>query len=120
MNRLRMIPGLAIVAALTLPAALPAQAERLVIEGRAAQALHCATMMAIVGGVVHEAGLMSDSDFELMAFGAVRMMEHVPGTEAQKMQAMRQRGKKILETRTLDQLADEFDSTFDWCMKKFF
>ena len=115
----RLLYGLVLGAALTLPFALPATAERLVIEGRAAQALHCATMLGIVSIVVHDAGLMSDRDFELMAGGTMRMLDHVPGTQAQKKKAVEQRARKIFQTRTVDQLAREFDSTLRFCMKNF-
>ena len=116
---MRFPTRLALAAALALSFALPAQAEKLVIEGRAAQALHCATMLLIVGGVLYEVGEISERDYRDSTLGVILILDHVPGTEAQKMQAMKQRGKKILETRTPEQLSKEFSSTADWCMAKF-
>ncbi|GAB1363368.1 hypothetical protein MASR1M32_26040 [Rhodobacter sp.] len=118
MTPIRRLAPLALGLCLALPQT--ASAEKLVIEGRAAQALHCATMFAIAGGIGHEAGFISDRDYEMIAFAAVRMMEHVPGTEAQKQQALRQRGDKLARTRTVEQLVNELDRTSDFCLNKFF
>ncbi len=117
MRPFRFLAPLALGLALSVPQT--ASAEKLVIEGRAAQALHCATMMAIIGSVGHDAGFISDRDFEMMAFAAYRILEHVPGTEAQKMQAMKQRAAKLEATRTLPELVNEARRTQAFCMKKF-
>jgi len=112
-------PALPFATTFALSFALPAQAEKLVIEGRAAQALHCATMLLIVGGVLYDVGEISETDYRDSTLGVILILDHVPGTDAQKMQAMKQRGKKILETRTPEQLGKEFSTTADWCMAKF-
>lgn len=114
-----MKPALAAASlTLCLAAAAPAQAD-LVIQGRAAQALHCATMLLVVSGVLHDAGMLDEADYDAAALATVVMLQHVPGTEEQKLQAVRQRGEKLIRTRTLDQLAHEFDSTAPWCQKNF-
>ena len=105
--------------ALGLATTPPALSETLVIKGRASQALHCSTMMMVVGALVHEAGMITDNEFDWLTLAAVTMMEHVPGTDAQKEKAMMQRADKIIGTRTVDQLADEFGSTVDWCTREF-
>lgn len=116
---MRLLPGLALAASLTVTSALPSYAERLVIEGRAAQALHCASMLLIVGAILNEAGQISDKDYRDTTLGVILILDHVPGTEAQKIQAMKQRATKIMDTRTPEQLAKEFTSTADWCTAKF-
>lgn len=114
------------LAALTLTAAAltaatlpqPARAD-LVIDGRAAQALHCAAMLFMVSDTLYDAGLLDSTTTNTAQENAVRMLAFVPGTDDQKVQAMGQRFAKLQRSRTLDQLFDEYNSTATWCTKTF-
>ncbi|MGA0539368.1 hypothetical protein [Neotabrizicola sp. VNH66] len=113
-NRFAAVAALA----LSLGAAAPAKAD-LVIEGRAAQALHCVSMLLVISVVLNEEGYLSPRDVEAAMTAAVLMLEHVPGTQNQKMRAVEQRSEKIVRTRSLLQLAKEFDSTARFCERNF-
>lgn len=114
--RFRYFAAAALV--LSLGATAPAKAD-LVIEGRAAQALHCVSMLLIISAVLNEEGYLSPRDVEGAMTAAVLMMDHIPGTDDQKMRAVRQRSEKIMRTRTLLELAKEFDSTARFCQRNF-
>ena len=108
-----------------LPAALaasllaqPARAD-LVIQGRAAQALHCAAMLYMVSDSLYEAGLIDYQTADTAQSNAVLMLDYVPGTDDQKVQAMGQRFEKLMRTRSLDQLLDEYNETSTWCNSAF-
>lgn len=104
--------------ALTLAAALPAKAD-LVIQGRAAQALHCAAMLYMVSDELHSAGYLSSADLNLAQRSAILMLDYVPGTQDQKVKAMGQRFDRIMRSRSLGDLMVEFDETAPWCQKNF-
>lgn len=97
---------------------LPAHAD-LVIEGRAAQALHCAAMLFMVSDTLYDAGLLDYSTANSAQENAVRMLDYVPGTEEQKVQAMGQRFDKLTRTRSLEMLLDEYNKTSTWCEAAF-
>jgi len=103
---------------LTLATSLPARAD-LVIEGRAAQALHCSALLYIVSDMLYEGGYMTRADRDWAQRGAVQMLAYVPGSDDQKVQAMNQRFNKIFRSRSLPQLLNEFDKTAPWCAKTF-
>jgi hypothetical protein len=113
------------LAKITIPALLaasllaqPARAD-LVIQGRAAQALHCAAMLYMVSDTLHDAGLIDDRTADNAQTSAVQMLAYVPGTDEQKVQAMGQRFNKLMNTRSLDQLLDEYNTTSAWCSANF-
>lgn len=108
------IPALALATTF----AQPARAD-LVIQGRAAQALHCAAMLYMVSDTLYEAGLLDYSTANSAQENAVRMLDYVPGTDDQKVQAMGQRFDKLMRTRSLDQLLDEYNTTSTWCNAAF-
>lgn len=108
-----------------LPAALaasllaqPARAD-LVIQGRAAQALHCAAMLYMVSDSLYEAGLIDYQTADTAQTNAVLMLDYVPGTDEQKVQAMGQRFNKLMNTRSLEQLLAEYNETSPWCTANF-
>ncbi len=103
---------------LSLSAALPARAD-LVIEGRAAQALHCSALLYLVSEELYQGGYINSADYTWAQSAAVRMLAYVPGTDEQKVQAMGQRFQKIFASRSLPQLMNEFDKTAPWCQKNF-
>lgn len=103
---------------LGLAAAAPARAD-LVIQGRAAQALHCAAMLYMVADLLHDAGQISARDLDAAQSQAVRMLAYVPGTEDQKVQAMGQRFARITRSRSTAMLMAEFNDTAPWCRKTF-
>ena len=108
------LPALAVTAAL----AQPARAD-LVIKGRAAQALHCAAMLYMVSDTLYDAGMLDYATANSAQENAVRMLDYVPGTDDQKVQAMGQRFEKLMRTRSLDQLLDEYNETSTWCNSAF-
>lgn len=109
-----VLPALALAAAL----AEPARAD-LVIKGRAAQALHCAAMLYMVSDTLYDAGLLDYATANSAQENAVRMLDYVPGTDDQKVQAMGQRFDKLMRTRSLDQLLGEYNETSTWCNSAF-
>lgn len=109
-----ILAGLAFAAALA-----PAAKADLVIQGRAAQALHCSAMLFIVSAKMQDAGLISEQKESDAQIAAVHMLDYVPGTEAEKTQAMKQRFYKLMNTRSETQLYAEFNKTFDWCTAHF-
>ncbi|MFE3837695.1 hypothetical protein [Pseudogemmobacter sonorensis] len=108
----------ALALALALGLGQPARAD-LVIDGRAAQALHCSALLYMVADELYHAGYLGRSDYNAAQQAAVRMLAYVPGTNDQKAQAMRQRFEKLMRSRSLPQLFDEFDKTAPWCRKTF-
>lgn len=114
--RFKRFAALALAVGLALPATARAD---LVIEGRAAQALHCATMNLIISGVLYDAGYISRRDAETLLAASIKILDHVPGTDDQKLQAVKQRGERIVATRTLEQLAKEFNQSAKFCARTF-
>jgi hypothetical protein len=108
----------ALALALSLTAVLPAKAD-LVIQGRAAQALHCAAMLYMVSDELYSAGYLSSADLNFAQRSAILMLDYVPGTQDQKVKAMGQRFDRIMRSRSLGDLMVEFDETAPWCQKNF-
>ena len=109
-----LLPALALATTL----AQPARAD-LVIQGRAAQALHCAAMLYMVSDALYDEGLLDYATTNNAQENAVRMLDYVPGTQDQKVQAMGQRFDKLMRTRSLEQLMDEYNETSTWCNAAF-
>lgn len=105
-------------AALAMTLAPAARAD-LVIQGRAAQALHCSAMLFMVSSEMRDAGFLTARQTDAAQTAAVRMLAYVPGTEAQKLQAMKQRFTRIMASRSPAQLFAEYDSTAKWCNAAF-
>lgn len=101
-----------------LSAALPARAD-LVIEGRAAQALHCSAMLYMVSDQLYQAGYLNRADLNWAQTAAIKMLNYVPGTDDQKVIAMGKRFDKISRTRSLPDLMNEYNDTAKWCQKHF-
>jgi hypothetical protein len=106
------------IAALVFGLGGPAQAD-LVIEGRASQALHCAAMLAMVSGMMSDADMISPRAAKGALIGSAIMLSYVPGTEDQKLQAMRQRFQRIIASRSFPDLLKEYTSTARWCNAHF-
>ena len=102
--------------ALGLSLAAPAQAD-LLIEGRAAQALHCSAMLFMVSAVMFDGGFISRNNRDSAQQAALIMLEKVPGTERQRIRAMSQRFDWIMTTRSPEALFDEYSRTALWCRK---
>ncbi len=103
---------------LTLSASLPARAD-LVIQGRAAQALHCSAMLFMVSDEMYQSGYISRADRDWAQNAAISMLAYVPGTQDQKVKAMGQRFQKLMNTRTLGGLMKEYNDTAKWCQQNF-
>jgi hypothetical protein len=103
---------------LTLSASLPARAD-LVIQGRAAQALHCSAMLFMVSDEMYQGGYLSRTDRDWAQKAAIQMLAYVPGTEDQKVKAMGQRFEKLMRSRTLPGLMKEYNDTAKWCETNF-
>lgn len=110
--------ALAAASSLVLGFAVPVKAD-LVIQGRAAQALHCAALLFIASEELYQAGYITRADYSGAQAASVRMLDYVPGTRNQKVQAMGQRFEKLLSRKSLPQLMTEFDETAPWCGKTF-
>lgn len=117
-----------LVALLSLwPASLPVSAQMappvaagdLVIEGRAAQALHCAAMLFLLSATLYDAGELSRNMRDAAQRAALVMLDSVPGTEEQRRRAMVQRFGRIMDSRTPDMLLDEYAQTAAWCRINF-
>lgn len=104
--------------ALCLALATPVSAD-IIYEGRDAQGLHCAAMLAVASAVLYKAGRITDSESKKGMIGVGIIMSELPGSKNDKKQAMRQRVDKIVATRSIDQLAKEFKSTGKWCIREF-
>lgn len=117
--RFPQIAAAATVLSLALGFGLPAKAD-LVIQGRAAQALQCASTLIVGAEVLWAAGELSPREYDEIYDAAAWILDHhVPGTDAQKIQAVKQRGAKIVDRYTLQELADEIERTGAWCEKEF-
>lgn len=103
---------------LALSLTAPAQAD-LVIEGREAQALHCAAMLFIVSSELYDMGEIARNTRDNAQRAALVMLDQVPGTEDQRRRAMVQRFERIMTSRTPDQLANEYTETARWCRRAF-
>ncbi|MDO8884116.1 MAG: hypothetical protein U0934_00650 [Pseudotabrizicola sp.] len=95
-----------------------AQAD-LVIEGRAAQALHCAAMLFIVSTELYDIGEISRNTRDNAQRAALVILDQVPGSEDQRRRAMVQRFERIMTSRTLEQLVKEYNATARWCRSAF-
>lgn len=96
----------------------PARAD-LVIEGRAAQALHCSAMLFLLSSDLHDQGFISRNTRDNAQRAALIMLDYVPGTDDQRIRAMGQRFERIMRSRTPDQLFKEYTDTSAWCRKTF-
>ncbi len=104
--------------ALCLALATPAHAD-LVLQGHDAQGLHCAAMLTVVAAALLDAGQLTPRETSDAAAAAALILYQLPGTQAEKMQALRQRANKIIATRSPMQLAKEFKYTSKWCKRAF-
>ncbi len=96
----------------------PAQAD-LVIEGRAAQALHCSAMLFLLSSELHDQGHISRNIRDSAQRAALVMLDFVPGTDDQRLRAMGQRFLRIMDSRTPNQLFKEYTDSSNWCRKTF-
>jgi hypothetical protein len=96
----------------------PAHAD-LVIEGRAAQALHCSAMLFLLSAELHDQGMISRNTRDSAQRAALVMLDFVPGTDDQRIRAMGQRFARIMNSRTPAQLFKEYTDTSRWCRKTF-
>ena len=103
---------------LNLALAFPVKAE-LVIQGRDAQALHCAAMLFIVSTELFDLGVIARNTRDNAQRAALVMLDQVPGTKDQRRRAMIQRFERIMKSRTPDQLAGEYSETARWCRRTF-
>ncbi|MBN2629507.1 MAG: hypothetical protein JXR75_03070 [Rhodobacteraceae bacterium] len=91
----------------------------LVIEGRPAQALHCAAMLFIVSSELFEIGEISRNSRDAAQRAALVMLDQVPGTDEQRRRAMVQRFERIMASRTPAELSKEYADTARWCRNAF-
>lgn len=98
---------------------LPVQAQSITYDGRDAQGLQCAAEMFIVADLLGRTGRLSPQKTETAKMLSIAILAQLPGTDEQKAQAMKQRVKRILQTRTLKQLANDYSRTSKWCQREF-
>ncbi|WP_103333783.1 hypothetical protein [Pseudotabrizicola formosa] len=96
----------------------PAQAD-LIIEGRAAQALHCSAMLFIVSSTLYDMGEIARNMRDTAQRAALVILDQVPGTEEQRRRAMVQRFDRIMTSRTPAELVKEYGDTALWCRRSF-
>lgn len=103
-------------AALSLSLALtaPARAD-LVLEGRDAQKLHCAAMLVVISDRLALAGFIPPEARTQAQLTAVALLAQLPGSERDRVRALVQRSEKLMASRTMPQLMEEFRKTADWC-----
>lgn len=116
--RPRNVPFLLAGCVALVLAAPPARAD-LVIDGRGAQALHCAAMLYMVSEELYRAGHVSRHARDNAQVAAITMLQSVPGTDEQRVQAMGIRFEQILQTRSLTELYDEYFESRNWCRREF-
>lgn len=99
---------------LTLVLAAPARAD-LVLEGRDAQKLHCAAMLVVISDRLALAGFIPPEARAQAQFTAVALLSQLPGTERDRVRALVQRSEKLMDSRSMPELMEEFRRTADWC-----
>ena len=104
--------------ALCLALATHASAD-IVYQGRDAQALHCAAMLALAGALLYKSGKITEERFMSGINVSIKIMSQLPGSESEKQKAFDQRAEKIVRSRSLPQLKEEFTSTGKWCQRDF-
>ncbi|MEZ5797315.1 MAG: hypothetical protein R3D63_07510 [Paracoccaceae bacterium] len=115
---MRLIPLAAAALALSLSFGSDARAD-LVIQGRAAQALQCSAMLFMVSDELYRAGYITRNERDWAQGAAVQMLAYVPGTQDQKVQAMKQRFDKLMRRTTMSSLMTQYNDTAKWCQKNF-
>ena len=116
--RFHSVIAAAFAVSLGLGFALPAKAD-LVIQGRASQALQCSAVLFMVSDELYHAGYISRGERDSAQGAAVQMLAYVPGTDDQKVQAMKQRFDKLMRRTTIGGLFNEYNKTAKWCRKSF-
>jgi monoamine oxidase len=76
-------------------------------------------MLFMVSEELYDAGFISVADRDWAQGAAVLMLDYVPGTDNQKLQAMGQRFDKLMRTRSIEALMEEYNETSAWCQKNF-
>ncbi|MFD1809143.1 hypothetical protein ACFSHQ_16825 [Gemmobacter lanyuensis] len=109
---MRLLPACLIVTAF-LGAAAPARAD-LVLTGVDAQRLHCAAMLMVISDRLAQAGFIPAERAQAQVV-AVALLSELPGSERDRVRALVQRADKLMRTRTMPALLDEFEATVDWC-----
>ncbi|GGW23047.1 hypothetical protein GCM10011452_07380 [Gemmobacter lanyuensis] len=110
---MRLLPACLIVTAF-LGAAAPARAD-LVLTGVDAQRLHCAAMLMVISDRLAQAGFIPAEARAQAQVVAVALLSELPGSERDRVRALVQRADKLMRTRTMPALLDEFEATVDWC-----
>ena len=115
----RPLAALAACFCLSLSSLHAQAAEPLVIEGRDAQALQCAAMLYMAASVMNDAGFVPDWVREDAQATAMRILEQLPGTQDQRIQAMAQRFEKIIDSQTPAELLEDYQTSERWCRREF-
>ncbi len=95
-----------------------AQAD-LVIQGEAAEALKCATVILASLVVLQRVDLVTPAEVSLGKAVADLMLEQVPGTPRQKQQAVEIMAKRLMENKTPEQILQTFKQALPRCEKRF-
>ena len=73
----------------------------------------------MVAEELYQAGYLNRSDYNWAQNAAIQMLAHVPGTDAQKIDAMGQKFTRLTNTMSAQQLLNEFDIRAQSCKAKF-
>lgn len=115
----RPLAALAACLCLSLSSLHGHAAEPLVIEGRDAQALQCAAMLYMAASVMNDAGFVPDWVREDAQATAMRILDQLPGTADQRIQAMAQRFEKIIDSQSPAELIEDYQDSERWCRREF-
>ena len=115
----RPLAALAACLCLSLPSPHLHAAEPLVIDGRDAQALQCSAMLYMAASVMHDAGFVPAWVRDDAQASDMRILEQLPGTQEQRIQAMAQRFEKIVDNQTPAELLDDYQNSERWCRREF-
>ncbi len=93
-----------------------ASAAQRVYEGDEAAAIRCANMMAMTGVTLNSAGLMSETEKDVLIGISVLILEHhVSGTWGAKKRAM----EAMRDRRDLDETLADYQRNAPRCLNRF-
>lgn len=96
--------------------AQPLDAAQRVYEGEEAAAIRCANMMAFTGVTLHQAGLMGDTEKDVLVAISVLILErHVSGSWRAKKRAM----ETMRDRRDVDATLADYQRNAPLCLKRF-
>ncbi|SPH23694.1 hypothetical protein DEA8626_02760 [Defluviimonas aquaemixtae] len=109
----------AIAAALFVAVATPASAQKVVYQGADAEKLKCAVMLSIVGEIGLREGELGAGEYMMTTGAIITLLEELPGTPAQKNQAMDRMAERLFEGASERDVARLFERDLPRCDRFF-